>query len=192
MSLDSINVGLNLGIVSVEGSWKPNELEQKAAWELYVELVTRISVIKLSPTEGMLREALTSLHSIFTATRNILRGYGPSVAHSHNNGDLTFGYLAVVVLNYVLRPCLTTWHPSLLDWEDEKQPTVSRVDHENAWESNKQLRQELEQVRMILIEYAGLLATVAGIPTLVLEPNLRTQPNEDPVILSGKNLPFEG
>jgi hypothetical protein len=191
MKLDTITVGLKAGPVSVEGSWKPNEEEQKAAWELYVELVTRISVMKLSPSEGMLREALTSLHSIFTATRTILRGYGPSVAQPRKDSDLSFGYLAVVVLNYVLRPCLTKWHPRLLNYEENKSPDVARVEHENGWESNRELREEIERVRIILIEYAALLATVAGVPTLVQEPNLPTKSPTDKMILNGDNLPYE-
>jgi hypothetical protein len=192
MKLDNIKVGLQAGPVSVEGSWTPNADEQQAAWELYVELVTRVTVMKLESGEGMLREALSSLHAIFVSTRDILRKYGPAVAQIQKPGDLSFGYLAVVVLNYVLRPCLTTWHPALLDWEDERPATVSRTDHENAWEMNSQLRTELEKVRVMLIEYASLLATVAGVPTLVLEPNLSGQPiDARKTVLRGNKFPFE-
>jgi hypothetical protein len=67
-------------IGEISGTWEPEEAERHAAWELYVELVTRIAVVQLSPAEGMLREALSSLREVFGITREILRRYGPSVA----------------------------------------------------------------------------------------------------------------
>jgi hypothetical protein len=46
--IDRVEVGLNLGVLSIKGAWKPNEQERDAAWELYVELVTRVAVVPLS------------------------------------------------------------------------------------------------------------------------------------------------
>jgi hypothetical protein len=55
-----INVELGLPYIGkVSGMWKPDEAEQRAAWELYIELVTRISVAGLQPDEGLLRESLS-------------------------------------------------------------------------------------------------------------------------------------
>jgi hypothetical protein len=42
----------------------------RSAWELYVEPATRIATVPLGPNEG-LREALSSLHSMFLVTREI-------------------------------------------------------------------------------------------------------------------------
>ncbi len=122
-----LKVSLNLPIIGgIEGSWKPNEDERKAAWEMYVELVTRISVAELQPDEGMLRETLASLHTLFGTTRQILRSYGPAVAGTQfedaegplvlGQRGVSFGYLAVAILNAVLRPVLAKWHPLLLDY----------------------------------------------------------------------------
>jgi hypothetical protein len=90
----SVKVSLNLPIGGVEGTWEPDESERDAAWEMYVELITRISVAELKPDEGLLREALSSLHTLFGTTRTILRKYGPSIAQPKGEGDLSFGYLA--------------------------------------------------------------------------------------------------
>jgi hypothetical protein len=38
--------------------FEPNEVEQRAAWSLYVELTTRIATEPLDPVKGSLREAL--------------------------------------------------------------------------------------------------------------------------------------
>ncbi|MGW3011312.1 hypothetical protein ACWC9R_21125 [Streptomyces sp. NPDC001219] len=48
----------------ISGTWRPDDAERKAAWELYVELITRVSVIELGPAEGVLREALSSHYTL--------------------------------------------------------------------------------------------------------------------------------
>jgi hypothetical protein len=70
---DSVEVGLNLGVAQLKDTWKPDDTQRRAAWELYVELVTRIAVVPLAGTEGLLREALSSLYALFAITREVLR-----------------------------------------------------------------------------------------------------------------------
>ena len=168
--LTSVKVSLKLPYVGgIEGTWEPYESERKAAWEMYVELVTRISVAELRPDEGLLREALTSLYTLFSTTRGILRQYGPSVAQPKGGGTLSFGYLAIAILNTVLRPVLAKWHPLLLDHESNKSISASPLEHEKNWDKQGELRQILNEVRASLIEYANILATVADVPSLIIE-----------------------
>jgi hypothetical protein len=82
-------------IGEISGTWEPDEAERRAAWELYVELVTRVAVVQLGPAEGLLREALSSLREMFGITREILRRYGPAVAPKSAEQEISFGYLAV-------------------------------------------------------------------------------------------------
>lgn len=163
-----IKVALKLPLVEIEGIWEPNENEQQAAWEMYVELITRIAVAELKPGGGLLREALSSLYSLFETTRNILRKYGPGIAVPRDAEGLSFGYLAVAILNMVLRPLLSQWHPLLLDYENNREKTVSILQHEQNWVKAEDLRQALNDTRRILIAYAGLLAQVAGVPSLII------------------------
>jgi hypothetical protein len=37
----SVDVGLDLKIFKISGTWEPNDTERRAAWKLYVELITR-------------------------------------------------------------------------------------------------------------------------------------------------------
>jgi hypothetical protein len=157
------------GFGGIEGSWQPDERERDAAWELYVELVTRIAVVELKPGEGSLREALSSLYSLFPTTREILRKYGPVVGRPNRGSDVSFGYIAITVLNYVLRPVLAKWHPLLLDYESKRDPSVSQIEYESRWPSADALRRSLNDVRSQMIEYANLLALVANVPTLYSE-----------------------
>jgi len=166
----SVKVNIKLPYIGgVEGTWEPDESERKAAWEMYVELITRISVAELRPEEGLLREALSSLHTLFDTTRKILRKYGPSIAQPKGKNILSFGYLAVTILNVVLRPVLAKWHPLLLDYENTKETFVSPVEHEQKWDKNEELRKVLNDVRDILIQYANLLAQVANVPSLIIQ-----------------------
>jgi hypothetical protein len=164
-----VKVKLNIpGFGGVEGTWHADKDEQKAAWEMYVELVTRISVVELREDQGLLREALSSLYSLFGITRDILKRYGPGVAMPKRMDGISFGYLAVVVLNNVLRPVLAKWHPLLQAHESKNKDGISTAEHERKWKQAKELRQEINQVRLTLIEYANLLAEVAQVPSLIV------------------------
>ena len=90
--LKSVKVALKLPYIgAIEGAWEPDESERQAAWEMYIELVTRVSVVELGPNEGLLREALASFYTIFDTTRAILKKHGPSVAKPKGKGKLSFG-----------------------------------------------------------------------------------------------------
>jgi len=166
--LTSFDVSLNLpfGLGGVNQTWQPDDDERVAAWELYVELVTRVATAPLRPGEGLAREALDSLYSLFDTTRGILRSHGPGVAKPKGDGSASFGTLAVTVLNSALRPFLSKWHPLLSDREDQKPDTVTSAAWESSWERIGELRAELEEVRKTIDEYAALLAKVAEVPLL--------------------------
>ncbi|GAA3068788.1 hypothetical protein GCM10020000_61530 [Streptomyces olivoverticillatus] len=146
----------------VTGLWEPVEAERKAAWELYAELATRVSTVELGPGEGFLREALTSFYSLFATTRDILRRYGPDVAPRRGPDHITFGALAVTVLNQALRPLLAAWHPRLAAYEALRPSDVDPVAYERGWEHAQELREEISRVRGVLVELAKALAEVAG------------------------------
>jgi hypothetical protein len=167
VKLASVSVKLQLPYIGgIEGNWQPDERERDAAWEMYVELITRVAVVELRPGEGLFREALGSFYSLFDTTRAILRKYGPEVAKSKDEGQLSFGYLSVAVLNGVLRPLLAKWHPLLLDYEAHRRSDVSALEHEQAWAQAGELRQELSRARQALSDYADVLAEVAGVEPL--------------------------
>ena len=165
--LKGVKVKLKTPLIDLEGAWEADENEQRAAWELYVELITRIAVEELKPEEGLLREALSSLYSIFLETREILKTYGPAVARPKGKGNFSLGFLAVSVLNSVLRPFLAYWHPRLLDYEHSRRGDISVFEHECAWDRNKELRASLEKIQDTLLQYSLLLAEVAGVPPIV-------------------------
>ncbi|MET4590692.1 hypothetical protein [Arthrobacter sp. 754] len=167
MPLKEVGVELGWGPAKLSGKWVPDVAERDAAWELYVELVTRIAVAPLGRREGLLREALNSLYSLFGTTREVLRKYGPAVARAPEIGEYRLGHLAIWILNAVLRPVLARWHPELQRWESLRPTERSMADHEEAWERANELRDELERLRILLVQYARILALVCEAPALI-------------------------
>ncbi len=127
------------------------------------------AVAELRPDEGPLREAVSSLYTLFESTRKILREHGPTVAQPKGGANLSFEYLAVAILNPVLRPLLSKWHPLLKDYEDKRPTDISSVEYERKWQHYADLREEIDKIRVPLAEYANLLAKVAEVPALIIE-----------------------
>ncbi len=152
----TLKVGLPFGLGSME--FEANEAEQRAAWSLYVELTTRIAVQSLDTHQGLLREALTSLYSLFGLTREILREAGPAVAHSPKS----FGPIAIEVLNQGLRPFTSKWHPLLQSHEEQRPKDVSALEHEHNWEHFQEMREELVELQKQMKIYADVLAEISG------------------------------
>jgi hypothetical protein len=162
--LKRVEVGLDLKFITLSGTWEPNEAERKAAWELYVELVTRVSAVPLDG--GIAREALTSMYALFAQSRGILRGYGPKIAQPRDDAQFSLGYITVALLNFGLRPFLSYWHPELETWEAQRPTGVSVRTHEDAWGRIGELRRDLEVTRTVLLDYAEVLAKACGVPDL--------------------------
>lgn len=107
----NVNLPFNLGGVNIEVS----EGNAKAAWALYIELATRISTQALKKGDGSVREALSSIYSLFETTRTVLQTAGPDAASRTDS----IGPIAIRILNKGIRPFLVKWHTSLSAYEDE-------------------------------------------------------------------------
>jgi hypothetical protein len=147
LSSFSLNLPFHLGGVTL----KPDSTQKKAAWELYIELVTRVATQEMAVSEGLDREALKSLYNLFPSTRRILRSAGPGAGV----GQGTLGGVAIKVLNQGLRPFLTRWHTRLSEWEHTHpgQP----------WPEHQQFRAALAETAVELSRYSEVLATIAGV-----------------------------
>jgi hypothetical protein len=63
---------LKINLKFLEMQWQPKNDDKDAAWELYIELLTRITTQYLQPEEGDEKTALESVHNIFDLTRSIV------------------------------------------------------------------------------------------------------------------------
>jgi hypothetical protein len=155
--LDEVSISLPFGIGSAK--WRADPTEQNAAWSLYVELVTRIAVQSLGSEQGLLREALNSLYTLFGTTREVLKSSGPKVGASKHS----VGGIAIAVLNNGLRPFMSQWHPLLEEWEAQRPKDISKKVHEFNWLEAPKMRRELDELRNDLEQYAIALAQIAGV-----------------------------
>jgi hypothetical protein len=150
----------------LEAKWEPEERERQAAWEIYIELISHVSVTELDPQERVLGEALTSLYLLFDTSRDILRKYGPELGRPNARSNVSFATVAVAAINYVLQPLLAKWHPLLSGHESTRPASVSIVDWEATWDRAPELRKALVATQRAMTEYADMLAQVAKVAPL--------------------------
>jgi len=146
-------------------------VERAAAFDLQVELVTRVGVQPLAEGAGSLREALASLHTLFTAARDALHRVADEATV-----PVLLPSIAAALLNVHLRPFLTRWHTALQQHEAARPPTVSVIEHEQRWPESGQLRAELQDLQAPLTAAAEDLATLCGVSLLKPAP----PPEPDP------------
>lgn len=142
-----------------EVEFQPNDQERQAAWNLYVELQTRIAVQPFRQDSGLLREVLSSLYSLFVFTREVLRQAGPDVARTPES----FGPLAIKVLTVGIAPFTTKWHQRLLQHELHRPEGVTPFDHERQWSEFEAMVAELEVLQSEVRQYADALLKIAGL-----------------------------
>lgn len=137
---------LKISVPFLEMEWKPQEEDKAAAWELYIELLTRIATQPLDAEHGDEKTALESVFSLFSITRQVLK---------NNTRNCTeFTKIAIVVLNQVVRPFTAKWH---------------RLSLQGAFNDADQciaFRSELVTLQVTLRKYTKMLANMAGVEDL--------------------------
>jgi hypothetical protein len=134
---------IKTGVLEME--WEPKDPDRKAAWELYVELLTRIATQDLAPDHGDEKTALDSIFKLFDLTRQTLK--------AHHGCD-EFAKIAVAVLNQVIRPFTAKWHK--LSIGGSFGDTARCED----------FRAELAALQKTLRSYTKALADMAGVEDL--------------------------
>jgi len=137
---------LKLSVGFLDAEWKPDDQDRLAAWDLYVEMLTRIVTQPLPDQDGDEKAALDSVHSLFPTTRAILKERGP--------GAVQFAKLGIVVLNQIVRPFTAKWHKLSLAKAFEKPVRCA------------EFRKELRALQGKLLDYARALADLAGVEDL--------------------------
>ena len=139
ISLNVMGVGLALDVDF-------SDEDQDAAWELYIEMLTRIVTQPLPSEDGDEQTALDSVYSLFPTTREILRRRG--------RGTIQFSKVAIPVLNQVVRPFTAEWHRKSLA---------------NAFsdpDQRDEFRDALANLQTDLRNYNRLLANIVGVEDL--------------------------
>ncbi|MCL2790980.1 MAG: hypothetical protein FWD79_10105 [Desulfobulbus sp.] len=130
----------------IEAEWELQDVDREAAWELYIEMLTRIVTQQLPVGYGDEKTALNSVYSLFPITREILKRKGRKC--------IQFSKISIVVLNQVVRPFTAKWH---------------KLSLENAFNDREicdDFRKELTDIRIVLLNYAKALADIAEVEDL--------------------------
>lgn len=136
------------------------DADKKAAWSLYIELITRISTQRLEEGKGDEKAALASLAGLFGLTRDILKNAGPDCVN--------FAKIATTILNHVIRPFTTKWHPISLT--DAFSYPGNKVD----------FRKELGELQDDMRVYIFMLAEIVGIDDISDAEPIEKQVQEKP------------
>ncbi|GAB2739124.1 hypothetical protein [Streptomyces bullii] len=140
----------------------PSEPERRAAFDIQVELVTRVGVQELPPGTGSLREALDSLKSLIDITLATLRTYGIAPDRGSGTGAPTVQSLAQSLVDDILSPFTSTWHPRLAAHEARCPAGAAPVDHEAAWPEAAAMHGELAALREPLMRIVSGLGGISG------------------------------
>lgn len=140
----NIDISLNAGFLSLDMT--PTTPDKDASWEMYTQLLTRVTTQYLEPEHGDEEAALKSVHALFDLTREILQKHGRQCKE--------FSKIAIVVLNQIIRPFTAKWHKKSVAGEFGDIETC------------KIFRSDLTALQLQLREYTKMLADMAGVEDL--------------------------
>lgn len=138
--------GLKIKAPFLEMDWEPQDQDKAAAWELYVELLTRITTQPLAQDHGDEKTALDSVYALFPITRNVIK--------SNGRQSIQFTKIAVIVLNQRIRPFTAKWH---------KLSIAGAFDDDAQCQT---FRSELQGLQADLRVYTKMLADMADVEDL--------------------------
>jgi hypothetical protein len=141
-------VSINLVILSVTGSFSAtNAIARQLAWDLHVELATRIATQDLAPGSGLIKSALSSLHGLYGYTRGRLHEVGSPPIRQSGADTKSVHELAIALLNGGLRTFLATWHPLI----PTPNPTIDDPGQQYAaevtWNRAEECREKLKELQ---------------------------------------------
>lgn len=150
LGAETLKKEFGLKDLEITGSieFSSNDEDKKAAWELYIELATRITTQELPDKDGDEKTALDSVYSLFPNTREISKKYGPDC--------INFTNVTFTILNQWIRPFTAKWHKKLI------QGAFAHANDEH--EKNcSEFRKELKELREILLIFKNIMANMAGL-----------------------------
>jgi Uncharacterized alpha/beta hydrolase domain (DUF2235) len=123
--------------------WAPQEADRGLAWDLYVELITRITTQSLDDSEGDNQTALESVYTLFRMSREYMHLHG---VRSANTAALLTAYL-----NQKVRGFTAKWHKRSLNEKWKETPN----------QPHPEFRNDLKALQPVLRQLADALSHLA-------------------------------
>ncbi len=123
--------------------WAPTDADRALAWDVYVELQTRIAVQALGEEEGDDATALTSIYTLFPFSREAMQRHGVDCANT--------GALLTAFLNQKVRGFTAKWHKRSVEEQWGQNAVAKHPDFRTAL---KGLQPALKQLAVALSRLA--------------------------------------
>ncbi len=154
--------------------------QRASARKIFLEMTTRTVLQPLEEEDGTIRAAIKSLYEFFNAVREELKSM-PATPPNASDGTETLESIAQNMLNSVVRPYLSRWHPRLDAWEQ-----AGFAEHE--WPLKYACLEDLAKMRKAAAVYALLLGETANILRIetYVPKELRPSEGEAQVVLDSR------
>ncbi len=126
----------------LDESWAPTEADRNFAWDMYVELKTRITTQTLDRDHGNDRAALNSVYTLFPKVRESAQCHGTDCGNS--------ALLVINFLNANVRSFTAKWHGK------------SENDELTNQNINPEFREDLEKLKPSITLLASALSQLTG------------------------------
>jgi hypothetical protein len=174
---NTVNVTLPSGI-SFE--FKAQEEDRKIAWEIFVQIRTRIAAVEFKKGEDSFKDVNVSLFALFTLIREKILGLSLKTVTKDKDGNLVELYFSI--LNHGIRPYLTKWHIPVSHFhERQKDSGKSEIEIDKEFLiSNPEIIEDIQTLNFKMKRFAEVLHKIAKGDDI--EEKIEFQPNEHKVI----------
>jgi hypothetical protein len=154
-----------LGIGRNSLKLKPNRDDKQIAYKVWIELNTRKIGLTIDEHNDVLIEVYNSWYEFFKITRELLKDIPAHKLQREDTKKLV--KLTMDILNYELRPHLTTWQAKYRKWYDhsltEDTDGKSPQDIQKSYPHFEELISDMKNVNQSLIYYKVKLAEMVGV-----------------------------
>jgi hypothetical protein len=139
-------------------TFKSDAAQRKAAWQIFFNIVSRIAIRRMEDHEGDDGAALGSLKALFDESRKIVC----DLDYEPMKGRDSVEAFTLEMLNSVLAPFLTKWHPKWDSWKNE-QVRINAPLESARWPEHGGFRTSLKDLQSMMRTRAKAFAMLAEV-----------------------------
>ncbi len=157
--IDYNTVTVSLPSGSLE--FKAQREDRRIAWEIFVQIRTRIAAVDFRENEDSLLHINKSLYELFSFIRDKILSLPLKTVTRDKNGNLVEFYLAI--LNDGIRPFLTKWHISVSHFHEKmKDSGKSAIEIDKEFlEKNPSILGDVKSLNQRMKKFASVLHRIA-------------------------------
>lgn len=157
LALNPIEIETNIGGHKCKFKVVRNAENFYIANRIYIELVTRKTVIEVDPDCDVINEVYDSWYKLFSIIRDEIKGVPGIYLENKDNSSKELIHLTIKILNEGLRPHLTKYQADFRKWFTKAQaenPDMSPQVVQQGYYKYDELMQDLRIIYITLLSYA--------------------------------------